>query len=367
MTAAPEQRSWLHRMAFSVESVEARLRPMAWAEAQDWCNFVLLRPDELPSGTLAATGTIRPEAPPGRPPGLDPTGRFEHGTSNRASYRFEVRGGGRALRVKQFCYDLGPPAFGYPSMWLNPARPFVRGGLVGWLGTDFTGRPSASIERDQTMVEVAVLAGTFSADELAVLAAGLHPVDERARPAILATPRAERFYQRRHPDLVITVPMGYWSHRRRPATLRTVALRPDEVPDRLRSWEKPPPDGAYTLDSVLVFGDTERPQEVEWIYRDRSAAQGGLRILTWSYESRVGPYPPRLDRQPCRSQLLEVNDTRVFHAYGDPDVGQHEAVVRAGDLVAMVIARSTPDTDIAWFRALLEAMLDGGRRAGHGR
>ncbi len=344
-----------HRIAPSVDSDSARLRPMDWDEAQDWCNFVLLRPDELPPGTRCATGTIRPEAPPGRPPGLDLSGRFEHGISNRASYRFEVHGRDRALRVKQFCYDLGPPAFGFPSMWLNPTRPFVRDGVVGWVGQDFHGRPAACVELDQTMVEIAVLRGSFSDDELSRLAVGLRPVSDAGRAAVLATGLTERFYQRRHPDVIITVPMGYWTHRRGPAG--TTALRADEVPGWLSLWEVPPPPSDFVLDSMVYFGAPDRPRETDWVYRDRFSRHGGLRVLTWDLHGEKAPYPPRLDRQPCQSQVVELAGRPVHHAYGDPGVGQHEAVTRRGGRVVMVLAKATPDTDGAWFHSVLEAML----------
>jgi hypothetical protein len=357
---------WRHRVASSVTSAQGAIRPVPFGEAQEWCNFAVLRPTALPPDLRVHVATLRPEAPPGRPPGLDMTGRFRHGRSNRASYRIELCGGGRALRVKQFHYDLGPPAFDHPSMWLRPARPFVCGERVGWLGEDFAGRPAASFGYARTMVEVAVTSGSFSDQEIATVVEGLRPARPDAAASILGTPMADLYYQRRHEDLVITVPMGYWQHRRRPATLRTHVLRAAEVPDALREMEVPPPAEQFRLDSALWFAGPEgrdepgEPREIEWIYVDRRRPERCVRILTWR-AGREGsaPYPPRRDRQPCSSQVLNVRRRRVFHAFRDRRYGQHDAMWRQHGLVVMMLAKPDTSTDDGWFRWLLEGTVNG--------
>ena len=43
---------WHHCAAKSVDGEQSKLRTVTWEEAQPWCNFVVLRPADLPSGLL---------------------------------------------------------------------------------------------------------------------------------------------------------------------------------------------------------------------------------------------------------------------------------------------------------------------------
>ena len=136
---------WRPKVAPSICSEEAVIRPVPWEAAQDWCNFVLLRPESLPSDLWVEEGTLRAEAPPGREAGSGTEGRFAHGLSNRASYQFSICGPLRKLVIKEFFYDLGPPAWDHPAFWLNTAVAFEVGQDIGWAGTDFQGRPAFSV------------------------------------------------------------------------------------------------------------------------------------------------------------------------------------------------------------------------------
>ena len=127
------------------------------------------------------------------------------------------------------------PAFDCPCLWLSPVvRHFFVGSDVGWLGTDFRGLPVASVHLDRTTIELSVLSGSFSDDELHEICRNLRPVNPEARNQILHTPLATLCYQRRHREPPIAVPVGFWAHERKPeSTLTHVfpgAMAPADLP-----------------------------------------------------------------------------------------------------------------------------------------
>ena len=114
---------WRHATASSVGSEESRLRAVTWEQAQPWCNFVVLRPRDLPPGLSVENLTLRPEAPPGRT--SEVAGRPDWHDHNRCSLRFEIVGGGRLLRVKQFLYDWDDGFPGEDMLRVNVWTPAV--------------------------------------------------------------------------------------------------------------------------------------------------------------------------------------------------------------------------------------------------
>ncbi len=350
---------WEWRIAQSIESAEAAIRSMDWEEAQGWCNFVLMRPVGLPDGLMVEQIELRPEAPPGRYAGMDMTGRFEHNYSNRVTHRSTISGDGRKLHIKQLLYDLGPPAYDHPSFWLEHPQAFPVGDNIGWIGTDFRGLKATSVSIDRTMIESSVQEGEFSDEEMKTICRCLRPAVPAARQRILATPIADLCYPARYTDRRVTVPMGYWKHRRQPATLSTTAARADHVPESwLRLKVSPPPQYKFALDTALAFGDSEQPQEVEWIYENDELPGHYIRVLTWPVGAPNAPtFPLEVDRQPCSTEVYQVRDKEVHYAFLDPRFGQFEAIWRKGDIIVMLMVKPAPWTNKDWFLRLIDATV----------
>jgi hypothetical protein len=344
-----------HKIAESVFDPQARIRETAWEDAQEWCNFSLLRPDETIAGARIATGSLRPEAPPGRH--SDPNGRFEHGISNRASYRCEVIGKQARGYLKQFFYDLGPPAWDHPCFWLSGSVEPVRvGESIAWTGHGGTGAQLASMAVDHTLLEFEAVEGRFDRSEIEALFASLRPVSSAADELLRKAPYAYLCYQRRHPDLLITVPMGYWEHRRRPPALLTTPLTSGEF--SAASTRPPPVIAGYALDSALLFGDLANPQEIELIYRRGSTPEHWVRLLIWPAGGPGTPgFPPKIDRQPCRHDLLKLKGAMVWHAWLTPEYGQHEAVWSDAERVYMLLCKPAAWTGPDFFFELIEKLL----------
>jgi hypothetical protein len=344
------------RVAPSVEHPSARLRPMDWMEAQAWCNFVLHRPTRVPIGTEIAQCVVRPEAPVGRNAD-DPGGRSEWTISNRATHRCEIRGPGRALRIKQFLYDWAPPACDHPSLWMSPEiRPAAIGNEILWFGTNYLKLPGSSIHRDRTMIEFSTIAGDFADHEIRELVMSLEPVDEPTFARIQATSLAQLSYQSRHASDVIAVPVGYWAHKRAPATLNQLALPGAALSPDLMGRHIGPGD-RYQLDSVFLFGD-EQAQEVEYVYDLRGEPGRYIRVLVWETGAPRSPgLPPARDRQACSTEMTTVSGRSVYHAYLYPELGPHEAMFELGPLTVMVLAKPAPGTDAEWFKQLITHIL----------
>lgn len=330
------------------------------AREQEWCNFVLLEPTVLPADLMLVSRSVRPEAPPARRSGDDSPLRPEWTDSNRACHHSVYAGRGRRLRMKQFLYDYAPPAFDHPCLWESErVEPFVNGGHMGWLGTDFRKRRGATTHVDRTLVELSVREGLFEDDELIALCRGLRPAVPEARGRILATPLVDLCYQRRHEEPPIAVPVGYWAHKRREDS-RVSVYRPDEANAALDAPDRPGLERfGYLLCGLFVFGDASAPEEVDRVYEHRDDPGRYARLLVSRIDSPSGlACPPRREtRQACRDRVVELSGTRVHHAFLDPRYGQHEAVWRTESFTYMLIVKPTPATDSGWFESLLRALV----------
>jgi hypothetical protein len=351
---------WRARTASSINSEEAKVRSMEWQEAQDWCNFVLMRPIDFPSDLALEKTEVRPEAAPGRADSTGGNHRPDWTQSNRAAHRTQLVGTGRRLRIKQFLYDYAPPAFDHPCLWESKGiRGFPVGDHIGWLGTDFRKLQAASLCFDRTTIELSVIEGTFKDEELQAICRGLRPAVPEARERILKTPFADLSYQSRYQEPPIIVPVGYWAHKRA-QSLQVTVLRADDVPAHIPSFGiLLPDDYGYRLNTAFVFGDPESPQEVDLVFEHEQDAGRYVRILASPRDAAEGlRFPPTLEqRHPCSSRVLSMGGLDVYHAYHDERYGQHEAVWQKDGLNLMLIVKPAVWTNMAWFAGLLERMV----------
>jgi hypothetical protein len=354
---------WVSKVAASIESSEAEIRGMSWEEAQEWCNFILMKPTLLPEGMSLETAEMRPESPPGRRDGPK-DGRPSWTLSNRACHRCVLAGKERRVRIKQYLYDWAPPAFDCPCLWLSPAvRHFLVGSDVGWLGTDFRGLPGASVSLDRTMIELSVLSGSFSDDELQQICKGLRPVNPEARNQILHTPLAALCYQSRQREATIAVPVGFWAHQRKPESLVTHVFPGAAAPPDLPGADiAAPSDYGYELDTVFTYGDVAHPDEADFVYYQSDRPNLYVRVLASlenAKQAGIG-YPPVLDRQPCRSETISIAGKTVYYAFSNEDVGPHEVVYQAHGLTVMLLTKPAQYTNRSWFLGLLGRVLGAG-------
>jgi hypothetical protein len=357
---------WVPKVAPSIESPEAEICIKSWEESQEWCNSVLMKPTLLPNGVFLDTAEMRPESPPGRRDGAKDSRLPSWTLSNRACHRCVLAGEARRLRIKQFLYDWAPPAFDCPCLWLSPVvRHFFVDNDVGWLGTDFRGLAGASINRDRTTIELSVLQGSFSDDEIQAICRGFRPVRPESRNQILQTPLAALSYQSRHKELPIAVPVGFWAHQRKPESLPTLVFPAASVPPGIPGVVIAPPSGyGYRLNSVFTYGDLAHPDEADFVYYQFEHPNLYLSVLA-SFENvnHTGiRYPPVLDRQPCHSETISIAGKTVYHAFSNDEVGPHEVVYQAHGLNVMLLLKPARHTSRSWFFGLLDRILGAGLR-----
>lgn len=322
------------------------------ALGQRECNFVVFRPTHLPGGLHVDAVSLRPESPPT----VEPTG--EHLVwkgSNRSSVRVELSDHTRRLRMKQFLYDWAPPAFDHPSLWPSENRSFPVGSRLGWVGTDYAGRPAASFHVDRTMIEFAVLEGVVDDAEWCELCTGLHPLDPGAREEILATPFALLAYQSRHLVPCTSVPVSYWDYRRSSAE---VVLPASAAPPGLPGEHIcPRPARGLRLDSIYIYGTESTFDEIDYMWCRDDDPGDWLHVLVSPHGSPRGfPFPPRPGRQPCKHAMLEVAGHEVAYAWLEA-LGPHQFAFRAGGLVVVVLFTPRAWTTKDWCLDLLTDLV----------
>ncbi|MCG7527309.1 hypothetical protein MHW47_23075 [Streptomyces sp. OfavH-34-F] len=289
--------------------------------AQDWCNFVVWRPSELPDGCDTSTGTIRREAPPGR---VEAEGRSPWSDANPAGYRTEISGGGRRLRLKQFLYDWAFPAADHPCLWGSEARAHeIGGGRVVWLGTDYLSHRAASARMARTTVELSVLEGEFTDDELVALYAALRPAVPEAVARVLATPFSELSYWARRPAETVSVPTGAYSFHRRGPGHEGDWVAPGELTAFLTGQGLPVSVGGHRADSAATFGDGTAVRELDVVYTSPSG--GELRLTAQRTGGGRLEFPPQRDKHPATEELLDLGGRPLYLAYRDAAAGACDA------------------------------------------
>lgn len=184
-------RFWEHALGAAKEDSTAPEDPFECTleQAQDWCNFVVLRPDVLPTGCNLGKITARAET-----------------ARHPSSLRMAIEGSGRSMRLKQFFMDWWIPTSSDANL-TAPGRTFVAAGILGYLGRDYKGQEAACIHRLGTLLELSVSQGHFSDEEIIAFCDNLQPQVRDAVEQIAALPFATvSYYSRKGPS------PGPWSY-----------------------------------------------------------------------------------------------------------------------------------------------------------
>ncbi|MFY0545549.1 hypothetical protein [Brevibacillus sp. H7] len=165
-----------------IETGVNAIEQMSFEDAQAFVNFVILVPAYLPEGTVLAGVTVRKET-----------------SKTRSSIRFEVIGQNRTFRVKQFFYDWSIPGIYADTNLVGQGEPFVLHGVAGFIGRDYKGNDAVAYARWFTQVEISVLTGQFSREDLLSFCNGLVPavpaaVSNIGEKAYAVTSHTARFH-----------------------------------------------------------------------------------------------------------------------------------------------------------------------------
>lgn len=328
--------------------------------AQPWCNFTVLvpdRPEALPEGCAAGEGTLRREAPPGRPDGHT-AGRSPWSEDNPSAYRFEVVGQGRRLRVKEFLYDWAFPALDHPALWRSETRavPLKGSPYVLWYGTDYSERPGASVRIGRTMVELSILEGSFTDAELLHLVEGLRPASIEAARRIARTPFAVVNYWARRPDApAVGVPIGLWDVSQSSEIRLSWSIAPG--PGEKAVADAPERLGGLHLDSLARETGGADPTEWELLYSGGPERGRELRLHLYRRSPVTGD--PESSDHPGIRESVEVAGRRVLLGSIDDRYGPFDALITDGEgrLTARLLSTTGTECDRAWFLAAVEEFV----------
>ena len=308
-------------------------RPCEPDEAQRLLPVPLLAPESaaLPEGTTLGRLSVRPE-----------------GAEKWASARWEISGGGRALRLKQFHFDWWRPT--EISATLARTLGFYRAGdeVVAW-GRDRRGRAAAAMLWGRTMLSLRIERGTFVEMELRALLASLAPAVPEALPTLVAPAFPTLSYHVRRgrgPAQLDELAAARWhgSRDELAAHCASPILLPKAMPEGWRfdagAWWPAPP-----------------PSESQWLLRD---ARGAPMLYARARPTR-DPQPLRL---PAHYRVAEgwkvrqslVRRRRTTVAVQHPDLGGWSAAWAEGSHRYQLFVRAGALPGLSAFLALLEGL-----------
>jgi len=258
---------------------EALAEPFActFEDAQNWGNFVVLRPGWLPADCRITDVTVRPEC-----------------LHHASSLRVQVEGSGRSFRLKQFYMDWWIPTSSDTNL-TAPGKTFVAAGIVGYFGRDYKGQEAACLPRFGSLLEISVLQGQFREEELIPFFEDLQPAVPEAMEELARLPFAEvSYYARKGPGL------GPWNYDlitgcRWSADL--AVLHAEFVPARIYYPGRLP--ARMEFDSLGIRQETaSRHWEYQLLFRDRENLTDTLWLRAVGEETeKILWISPGLDRR----------------------------------------------------------------------
>jgi hypothetical protein len=231
---------------------------------------------------------------------------------------------------------------------------------VVWFGTDYQRLRAASARLSRTTVELAVLDGEFSDEEIHELYASLRPADPQAALAVHRTPFAELSYWARRDDAVIlNVPVGLWSfHRNRDHTSRWLA--DVEAEPVVKGLGLPLAIGEFRLDSTGHFVDAEGREETEIVYAGGPDRGREVRIIAQRPGRGSLHVPAEAEPgQPGHRRVRQRLGAEVQLAWVDERYGAMQAVFTANGLDLCVLSTSGVGMDVEWFLTTLDTIVHG--------
>ena len=358
----------------------SQLETASAANAQSSVNFAVLLPRELPGDCRADLdgGSLRREGPP-----ADAAAGNWH-RAGTSSFVFRIRGAARALRVKEFLYDLGPlSALDHAALYDHDAWRLTAldmgDGRLCWLGTDYEAKRAACFLGWGTNAELRVEEGAFSDEELLSIARSMSP--PAAAKALENKPFAELTYWSRHPRYDLNMCASDY---RPPSSLWKLRWPWAQAE---HSWSTDLPSFAlpagksgvgaisdeWRFDSACRFGAAENPVESQALF---FPAAGPRHRLFWLREFPEALCPlakPRETRLPEMDRFsglaafgLTVASAagappvRVFVASVSKDFGPHDAVWWEGGRMFLAQASSRANGGVDDFLRTVSRLL--GRR-----
>ncbi len=348
--------TWTHQSLSSPEQLDSSPSVMSPKEAQYWVNFVVHQPTWIPEDTTEKRMTVRKEAPPGKPT-REVTGRTPWSASNPSAVRLEVEGPQRRLRIKQFLYDWAFPALDHPALWESTTVPTIsetKPDVVIWHGLDYERRVGASARMHRTNVELSVLEGEFSREEITRIYQGLEPVVPAVAELVADTAFASLSYWARYETPAVGVPVGLWKIRQPGQTsLQWTSHRRSPVS------RTPYPaflHGLHLDSSAKEVGNLNLRRELLYLGGDFNNREVRVHV----YNS--APHPVEPEGHPHSATSLQVDEWDVSLAWISEDVGPFDAIcVRKdageGGPAYRVLSSSSVHHDKDWFCETLRVFL----------
>ena len=333
---------------------------LAPQDAQAWCNFIVWVPQALPADCAMPDGTLRMEAPPGRVAGVT-AGRTPWTSNNPAAYRTEIAGPGRRLRIKQFLYDWAFPALEHPCLWESQTTAVpLNDTNVLWYGIDYMKNRAASARLGRTLIELSVLEGQFSDDEILRLYRSMRPSVDAAAAAIYATPFAELSYWARYPAEMVSVPIGLWKFRRTGTAHQGEWVSgPAACAGILSELGLPAELAGYAVDSAARFLSPDGRRESEVVYAAGADRGRELRLIAQrAGRGRLG-LAPEPEPHPASHETTAIGEIAVALGNIDQRYGPWDAVwhAPASDLEVKLLSTTGIGMDRAWFVSVVAELI----------
>ena len=329
-----------------------------WCPVLEEANFPIFSPKQLPSGLKLMQASFRPENSKRSYP--------------RCSLKLilEDEDARKKLSIKEFNYDWAPPAYDCPSLWKNheefieedtpEPQPYLVGNDVLWIGVNYRNQRAASIIKERTTIEMVVMEGGLSDQELIQIAVGLVPLNMSQWNGILSKDFAQMSYGYPKAIKAVNVPISFWTFPVEDSQIKfQTAFTLSNIPDEVASAHLPLPiDSGYKLNSVFTYhaGDPlSEKSKCNFVYEYEGKKGSTIQLQHVHKDSPAAcAFPPVPDAtQKFKIKLEKVCGVNCYYAYRSESYGPHELVFQIGDFNYLMLVKPASWTSREWFFNLL--------------
>lgn len=330
-----------------------------WCSELDEANFPIFYPVQLPGDLKLKKASFRKENPKRSYP--------------RSSLKliFEDESTGKKLSIKEFNYDWAPAAYDCPSLWKNheqfaeedtpEPKPYLIENDVLWVGVNYRNQRAASIITGRTTIEMIVVEGNLSDQELIQIATGFNPLSKVQSDRILSKNIAQTSYGYPQAVEAVNVPISFWKFPLEDSRIKfQTAFRPLDIPKMAVAAHLPlPNDSGYRLDSVFAYHVDVFPSEeskYNFVYENESYKGSTIQLLHMHKNSLAAcAFPPAPDTtQKFKKGIDRVCGIDCYYAYRSEQYGPHELIFQHRNFNYLILVKPTSWTNREWFFKLIE-------------
>ena len=280
----------------------------------------------------------------------------------RCSVRSEYTKSGIKFSIKQFLYDWSAPAYDHPNLWKSPSYSYTREFIAPickleqnnyiWVGINYKDQKAASFNKYRTQIELTVLQGNMSNNEIFDIMSALKPIDENQKTVILNCSLAKLTHMYKYQSKIVSAPMSYYEYLR--SDNYSVEFCDNYKNNDLINLSQFHIE-QYELDSVFLYTNDNQVVEKEYYFEYVDEKGIFIRIIVLESDENDLKFS---SQQICNERSFFITNIRIRHFFSKNNHnGSHSLVFLSNGLIFNIILKPTKWTSMLFVESICHSLI----------